>query len=241
MLLLGAGGTTTTASAAELSCARTEQLTIDYAVVGVPYDMDFGTACLTQGDQLANVSVNWGDGTQSAGTTTYTTATVSVAQAAGQSALQPATLADVSAVHTFHRATGSEPLSDVQAGVPFSVTATDEPSGMPAAPYCGCELRVIPADSLRSATVHARAGRRFSGVIAGLKRYGSPAASGLTATIGWGDGATSSETLRPGAPTIIIAGTHTWRRPGRPRISVVVSDPVGPQRLRIVTPATVRA
>ena len=220
------------AGAAPLSCAHTDELTVDIAVVGIPYNMNFGSACLTEGDRLSNVMVSWGDGTTGPAVVSYQDgATITYEDAQGLPVTGPATLALLSATHVFARATTTGPLAPPRgAGVDFSVSGVDEPSGLPAAPYCGCELQVVSQDVLRPVPVRARRSKRFSGPVARLDRPLSPD-PGLTATIDWGDGTRSAGTVVQGARYDVVTGTHTWWRLGRPRVSVSITDQLGPQHV----------
>lgn len=159
-------------------------------------------------------TINWGDGSSSAGTVTYN-ATTKVFQVAGG--------------HIYHTAATFNPIIAISdpAGGSTSVTS-----------------KIYVADAIMHAfptTFNATAGKAFTGVV-GSFTDGDPAAvaSDFTAVITWGDGHTSNGTVSLNATTkrFDITGTNTFAVGGTYTVTATPHD-VGGMSIAIKSTATV--
>jgi hypothetical protein len=141
-------------------------------------------------------SINWGDGTTSAGTVSQN---------------YPGWT--VSGTHTYSSEgnfTATVTISDVggsQATVTSSVAVADAP---------------LSASAL---TVSATEGASFSGVVASFTDADSNAVAGdFNVTITWGDGTTSAGTVAASGRRFTVTGTHTFAEEGSFATSVTIND-----------------
>jgi hypothetical protein len=95
--------------------------------------------------------------------------------------------------------------------------------------------QLTTAQTVSTAPITTRAGARFVGTVATVTDPDTPAAA-LTATVSWGDGRTSTASVDAGKA---VTADHTYRRPGRYRVTVTVSDPGGVTVVRSTGTATV--
>jgi predicted outer membrane repeat protein len=159
-------------------------------------------------------TINWGDGSSSAGTVSYN-ATTKLFQVAG--------------AHTYHTAATYDPIISISdpAGGSTSVTS-----------------KIYVADATMHAyptTISATAGKPFTGVV-GSFIDGDPAsvASDFAAVITWGDGHTSAGTvtLNPTTKHFDITGTNTFAIGGTYSVTATPHD-VGGMSIAIKSTANV--
>ena len=161
-----------------------------------------------------NATINWGDGTSSAGVVSFNTTTK---------------LFQVAGAHTYHKAATFNPLISITDSSGGSTTVTG---------------KIYIADSVMHAfptTITATAGKAFTGVV-GSFTDGDPSdvASDFAATINWGDGHTSTGNVKLNATTkrFDITGTNTYSVGGTYTITATPSD-VGGMSIAIKSAATV--
>jgi hypothetical protein len=214
-------------SANQLECAHPEiEAAIQTpAVVGIPWRPFRGTFwCLETGDELSDATINWGDGSVSPGSVSYSEPEASTVIAG--TSIEPVMVKTgyIGGSHVYTRAP--------REGLSF--TATDLPGGMVLTAHRFAP--VLSRDIVHGAPLHI-AGRVWNGVVAevwvpGVEYYSHV----LSARIYWGDGRSSPG--RVGEPTLgrrnspvryRILGYHRWRQRGAHAIRVVVSDKLGPQ------------
>jgi hypothetical protein len=82
------------------------------------------------------------------------------------------------------------------------------------------------------------AGRAFRGPVAVVSDVDTAAAA-LTATVDWGDGATSSGAVTGADGRYTVTGRHRYATPGRYTVTTTVSDPGGLTVVRATATATV--
>jgi hypothetical protein len=165
-------------------------------------------------------TVDWGDGTQSQGTV----------QAAPGGGFQ------ILGGHTYSRV-GSFPVGVTihhldKSGAPNGATAT-APSQ---AHVMDAALTGAPSP------ITAVVGVPFTGPVASFSDPNPFAVAGdFTATISWGDGATSAGTIAATPSGFLITGSHTFASPGQIPVSVHVADSQGSttsvQALAVLSPA----
>ena len=105
-------------------------------------------------------------------------------------------------------------------------------------------LSARPANP-RPAAISVTAAKPFSGVVAVYTNLGKEdTVEDDTATIDWGDGQTSSGTLRQVAPgddqDVEVSGSHTWSAPGTYQVRVTMDDPNPAAAVETVATATVK-
>lgn len=145
-------------------------------------------------------TINWGDGTTSAGT---------IAGGSGSFTL--------SGQHTYADE-GSFTLSvTVSENAPGTATSTSSATAT-----------VAEADALSGTPVifNSVAGTPFTGVVANFSNTNTTnAASDFTATIDWGDGtAVATGTVTGSGGAFQVSGTHTYAAPGTFSVAVTLSD-----------------
>jgi hypothetical protein len=150
-----------------------------------------------------SATIKWGDGVTDTGVVTGPTAGVF----------------DVTGSHTY---------AD-EGPFPISVTVTDDGG---ATTTSSTTATVADADGLVASPilggVTAATGLIFSGPVATVTdSLTSTPASGLTASIDWGDGSTSTGTVTGAAGSFTVSGSHTYAEAGSPNITVTVTDPGG--------------
>jgi hypothetical protein len=146
-------------------------------------------------------TIDWGDGTSTAGTITGSNGSYTV--------------------------TGSHTYADeIQSGS-ILVTVGEPAANFSLGPI-GDDLTVTDADSLTGtgATFAATDAQQFSGPVATFSdTYTGALADDFTATIDWGDGSTSAGTVTGSDGSFTVSGTHTYGvAPGNYPVSVTLSD-----------------
>jgi hypothetical protein len=206
--VVGSGMTSATVSAA----AATATLVAKGTVVNATAGQQFSGIVAAFTDSNANVTagsftttIDWGDGTTSTGT-------VSVDPNGGF---------DVSGTHTY---TASQnrwgfpfggPLEDFLGNEYFVIRVTINDTTNNANATALSLAKVVPAQpmiTVKGQNIEATAGQSFAGVVATFTDVTSTApASEFAATINWGDGATSTGTVRadPNGGFDVV-GTHTY-------------------------------
>jgi hypothetical protein len=162
---------------------------------------------------VVSASLNWGDGT---------------AIAKGKVTITSSGHIDVSGSHTYIKA-GKFAIS-------IGVTATPGPSGAVAAPiilYLGTIHSTAAVTTSGGVILKEKAGVPFTATV-GTFSYIAPA-TGLAASINWGDGTDSSagtitSTGVSGVDVINfkVTGSHTYAKPGTYPITVTVTQHLGP-------------
>jgi hypothetical protein len=144
-------------------------------------------------------AITWGDGTSSAGTVS-----------GGNGAFA------VTAGHTYADE-GSEAVS-------VAITRTADGAGITPTGT----VAVADADALtaQATTIAATAGRALSNVMVAsfTDSYAGNAAGDFTATIAWGDGASSAGTVSGGNGAFSVTGSHTYTATGTDTVAVTLSD-----------------
>jgi hypothetical protein len=146
-------------------------------------------------------TIDWGDGTTSAGRVT--------GDGAGN-----------------YTVSGSHAYAD-EGTFTASVTLSDDAPGTATVSVTN-PVTVTDADVLipSGTSISATQGFLFSGQVASFTNTGYPTnlASDFTARIDWGDGTTSSGTVSGGAGTFDVAGDHLYKASGKFTLSVELSD-----------------
>jgi len=147
-----------------------------------------------------SASIDWGDGTITAGTITGSSGNYTI--------------------------TGSHTYADELNGA-ILVTVAEPAVNFSLGPI-GDSITVTDADSLTptGTTFAATDSQQFSGPVATFSDTDtSTAPDGFTATIDWGDGSTSSGTVSGSGGSFTVSGTHTYNAaPGNYPVSVTLSD-----------------
>jgi hypothetical protein len=143
-------------------------------------------------------TINWGDGTTTAGAVSGSNGTFTVKGG-----------------HTYADE-GSFPL-----GVTIIDTANN--TSLPlSGTVAAAEADVLSAHPLRFT---ANTGQAFSGKIATFTdRDRSNVASDFSATINWGDGTTTAGTVSGGSGTFTVSGNHTYTTAGTDTVTVTLSE-----------------
>jgi hypothetical protein len=187
---------------------------------GTPFNgtvATFSDADTTKTPASFTATINWGDGTTTAGTVTGGSGSFTVS---GQ--------------HTY----GDE------GSFTFTVTVTETGAGGLTASAMGTAT-VSETDVLSGSPVSfaAQAGVSFTGVVAVFTDANTAnVPSDFTATIDWGDGTTTPGTVSGGGGTFTVSGTHTYATSGV--FSVVVTltdDPPGTATATTTSTANVSA
>ncbi len=149
-------------------------------------------------------TIDWGDGTTTAGTVT--------SPSAG--------LYDVSGSHTY-----------AEDG-PYSATVTLTDGGGPTNPPGIAPVTVEVSDAPLTAagtTLSSTSGQPLSATVATFTDADpGGVASDYTATIAWGDGATSAGTISAGSGSgFDVSGTHTYSSPGAETATITIQDAGG--------------
>jgi hypothetical protein len=163
------------------------------------------------------VTVDWGDGTTSAGTVTGSSGSFTVS---GQ--------------HTY---------SD-EGSFPFTVTVTEiGPGGATAS--SSATATVTEADQLAGSpvTFTTVSGSPFSGAVATFTDANTANVAGdFTATIDWGDGTTTSGIASGGAGSFTVSGSHTYASAGSYPVTVTLTDDApGTATAKVTSTANVAA
>ncbi len=227
-------------------CAEPAYLVLGSGTVGQPFPFSEQIGCLPAGHTFSNAVISWGDGTTSPGALT----------AAGG---EPLASVSVSAEHTY-RWPGSFSISvevtDDQtkevvhhlAHVVASIAAITAPQETPPAPPPppGGETgkSKVPTNS-PGAFARLRA-RRFiayrdvsrAGVVALLST--SLSKTSLRTVIHWGDGTSGPGYLMGSDGALRIRARHRWRRAGKYRIAVGVTNARGHFLAKTVSEVIVR-
>jgi uncharacterized protein (TIGR03118 family) len=136
-----------------------------------------------------SASINWGDGTVSAGTVTGSTG-------------GPFT---VSGTHTYAE----------DGSFTVTTTLTDDAPGTATATATGTATVNESSLGITAVPVSATEGHTFSGTVAFASDPGSPdAASAFSATINWGDNTTTAGTVTGSAGSYTISGSHSYADEG---------------------------
>jgi len=144
-----------------------------------------------------SASIDWGDGTTSAGTVS--------------------TGGSVNGSHTWAEESAS----------PYTVTVTVTDSGGNTASVTDAATVGDAALSGSASTVQATEGAAFSGTVATFNDANSaPSAGDFTVTITWGDGSTSTGSITGTGP-FAVSGVHTYSEGGSYPTSVTIKDAGG--------------
>jgi hypothetical protein len=176
---------------------RTIAATEGAAFNGVVATFTDGRGGAVPGDFTA--TIDWGDGTTTAGTVAST----------GGGAFT------VSGTHTY----ADEGAFSLPVQITDNVSMTSASTTSTA--------NVAEADALTPApvTFSASTGTPFSGVVATFTdTYTANVPSDFTATIDWGDGTTTAGTVAGGGGTFSVSGTHTYATPGAKTVTVTLTD-----------------
>jgi hypothetical protein len=158
----------------------------------------------TNTNALANdfaATINWGDGTTTAGTVSGGTGGPF----------------SVNGTHTYAEDGAYSP----------AVTLTDDAPGTATATATGAATvsEADPTVTRTAATGTVTEGVSASGTLVTFTDPGSGhAASAFTATVDWGDGTTTSGTITGAGPTFTVSGSHTWADEGTDNIVVTVTE-----------------
>lgn len=197
------------------------------AVTGVPLTVPEGTAFSgtvanftdTDTSQAAanfTATVDWGDGTTSAGTITGSAGTFAV-----------------SGNHTY----ADEGAFAVQVTVNDIANAT---TGSSTATATVSERDMLTGTGLAIAAIQ---GSPFNGAVATFSdTFTGNVASDFTATINWGDGATTAGTVSGSGASFTVSGSHTYSNIGSFPLTVTLSDdPPGTATATVLGTAAVTA
>jgi hypothetical protein len=146
-----------------------------------------------------NATIDWGDGTTTAGTVSGSAGTLTV-----------------SGSHTYLDEGTYAPLVTLSDLVAGSASATAQ-----------TPMTVADADSLKGSgmTLAASEGNTYSGVVGGFaSSYTDSSAADFSATIDWGDGTTSSGTVSGAAGAFTVSGSHLYADEGNFVTSIAVSE-----------------
>jgi hypothetical protein len=147
-------------------------------------------------------TIDWGDGTTTAGTVSGSGASFTVS--------------------------GSHTYAD-EGTFPVTTVLTDDAPGTASATATGTAA-VADADVLSGTPlpVQATEGTAFSGRVATFSdTFTGNVAADFTATIDWGDGTITAGTVSGGSGSFTISGSHTYADEGSFRVTVQVRDPGG--------------
>jgi hypothetical protein len=160
-------------------------------------------------------TINWGDGSTTAGTVSGGPGTFTV--------------------------TGQHTYAD-EGTFPFTGTVTEIAAGGATAADMGTAT-VTEADVLSGTpvAVSAQAGVPFNGAVATFTDTDTAnVASDFSATIDWGDGQTSAGTVAGGGGSFTVSGTHTYATSGSFSVIVTLTDdPPGTATATTTSPASV--
>jgi len=204
-----APGTATATASAALTVAEADSLTGAVTPIATVEGATFSGAVATFTDTYTSnvasdftATITWGDGTTTVGTVTLL----------GGSAT-------VSGSHTYVE----------QGAYTYSVTLSDDAPGTATGTASGT---VNVADAALSGTgnpLHGTAGAPLSNVVVGTFTDQQKETLGsYTATIQWGDGATSAGTVTDPPGTLHVSGTHTYAAAGTYSMTVTLIDTGGP-------------
>jgi hypothetical protein len=199
-------------------------------VVGIPWRTPEAIFwCLEPGDQLANITINWGDGTVSAGDVSYSKPERSTV--IDGAVLEPVMVknAQIGGTHVYARVPRGRRAR-------ITLSATDLPEDTVLTSYAGAF--VLPRDLACPAALRI-SGNEVDGPVAHVRvAYDGYRPYRLTTRIDWGDGQRSPGTVVESARRIdtktqlfTVRGRHRWRREGAHTITVVITDKIGPQHL----------
>ena len=145
-------------------------------------------------------TINWGDGSSSAGTVSGSGGSFSVAGS-----------------HTFTEEGGST----------VTVQVTDTSSSPTATFSESSTVNVLDADVLAGSgrTISTVEGQTFNGTVATFTDVSATApATDFTATINWGDGSSSTGTISGSAGTFTVGGSHSYATGGTDSVRVTLAD-----------------
>jgi hypothetical protein len=162
-------------------------------------------------------TIDWGDGTTSAGTVSGGSGSFTV--------------------------TGQHTYADEGA---FSFTVTVAETGAGGATASSSAIATVTESDVLSgspATFSATATQSFSGVVATFTDTNTANVAGdLTATIDWGDGTTSAGTVSGGGGAFTVSGSHTYASSGTFPVAVTLTDDSpGTATARVTSTANVAA
>ncbi len=166
-------------------------------------------------DPVGNYSatINWGDGSSSAGTMS----------AAG------GTNFTVSGTHTY---------AD-EGSFPLTITASDT-DGYSASGSGSAAVADTDSFTGTAAALTLPANRAFNGAVATFTDANTAQTAGdLAASINWGDGSTGSGTVSGGGGSFTVSGAHTYAATGSYSITVIISEEDGSAATPVVSTATV--
>ncbi|MFL6237688.1 MAG: hypothetical protein ACJ76N_31520 [Thermoanaerobaculia bacterium] len=177
----------------------------------------FADSDLSKTPASFTVTIDWGDGTSSAGTVSGGPGSFTV--------------------------TGQHTYAD-EGAFSFTVTVTETGPGG-ATDSSSATATVTEADALSGSpvTFAPQATLTFSGTVATFTDTNTANVAGdFTATIDWGDGTTTAGTVSGGGGTFTVSGTHTYASPGSfPVIVTLTDDPPGTATATVTSTANVAA
>jgi hypothetical protein len=188
------------------------------ATEGTPFNgtvATFSDADTSRTAASFTATINWGDGTTTAGTVTGGSGTFTV--------------------------TGQHTYAD-EGAFTTTVTVTEvSPSGATAS--SSASAAVAEGDSLSGTPVaiSAQQGVPFTGTVATFTDTNTANVPGdFTATINWGDGNTTAGTVAGGGGAFTVSGTHTYAASGAFSVTVTLTDDApGTATATVTSPANV--
>ena len=169
------------------------------ALVGLPFTGTVATLTVPGGGASSTLTatINWGDGTTSAGTVSGSAGTYTI-----------------SGTHTY-----------TQDGHP-TITVSAALTGGSSSIATGAATANVANDNLKvtALAISATARKAFSGAVATFTDPGASATDTYSATINWGDGKTSSGTVTKVNGTWTVSGTHTYATHGPFTVTVAVTE-----------------
>ncbi len=176
------------------------------ATAAVPFDgsvamfTDYGAVA----EDFSGVTVDWGDGSTSAGSLMTINADAGVFAVYG--------------AHTF--------AAPTEEGSPHQmhVTLHDVAGGDTVFPDSNASVAALSIETLHVQSMSLAQSEPYAGDIATFSTDAGVSANDLTATIGWGDGTSSSGTVVAGeSGSFTVTGSHTYTIPGLHTVSVTVT------------------
>jgi uncharacterized protein (TIGR03118 family) len=209
-------------------------LTAEHATFNAPESVSMTQVVATFTDDNSNAAfsdfsatINWGDGSTSAGVIT-----------------QPSGLGTpflVSGTHKYDDSGGSQEMD----GFPVIVTITDVGGSVAIATSQANVFDPVLVDP--GVNVKAVAGAPFQGQVASFSTTDLSAKVGeFTAVVNWGDGqASSGAIVETGAGSFLVMGEHTYAQWGTYSVSVTIADDEGQSvsdsSIATVAPASIQA
>lgn len=190
------------------------------ATEGTPFNGTVATFSDADTNRTAasfTTTINWGDGTTTAGTVTGGSGSFTV--------------------------TGQHTYAD-EGTFTTTVTVTEiNPSGATASGSATATVAEGDALSGTPVAISAQQGVAFTGAVATFSDTDTANVAGdFTATIDWGDGTTTAGTVAGGGGTFTVSGTHTYAATGPFPVTVTLTDDApGTATATVASPANVSA